>query len=80
MSPIPLAYAFGGAILGIATFALALWFVPKFLNHLTPQIDEEREILKGNQAVAIYYGLLVGSAIIGVALVIAAAVIAGIHE
>jgi hypothetical protein len=80
MFAIPLAYSAAGVLLGLVAFALALWALPKFLNQLTPEMDEEREILKGNLAVAIYFGLLVAAAVLGVALIIAAAIFAGIHE
>ena len=80
MFALPLLYTVAGVIIGLVAFSLALLLLPRFLNRLTPHIDEEREILKGNQAVATYFGLLVGSAIVGVSLIIAAAVFAGIHE
>jgi hypothetical protein len=52
--------------------------LPRLLNHVTPNVDEEREIARGNQAVAQYFGRVVGAAIIGVSLIIASAILAGV--
>ena len=52
--------------------------MPKMMNRLTPNIDEEKEIARGNVAVAEYYGRVVGACIIGVSVVIAAAVLGGL--
>jgi hypothetical protein len=45
---------------------------------LTPNIDEEKEIIRGNTAVAEYFGRIVGACIIGLSIVVAAAVLGGI--
>jgi hypothetical protein len=48
------------------------------MARLTPNIDEEKEIVRGNGAVAEYYGRVVGACIVGISIVIAAAVLGGI--
>lgn len=65
--------------LGIFSFGVSLVLLPKMLNRLTPGLDEEKEIAGGNRAAGTYFGLVVGSAIIGVSIIIAAAIIAGMH-
>jgi hypothetical protein len=45
---------------------------------MTPNIDEDKEIARGNVAVAQYFGRVVAASIIGVSIVIAAAVGCGI--
>ena len=68
-----------GALLGCALLLAAAAYVPRIINRLTPDIDEEKEIVRGNQAVAEYFGRIVSATILGMSIVIAAAVIAGIH-
>lgn len=66
---------------GVVGMALVLWaavLVPRVVDKLTPRMDEQREIARGNVAVAEYFGRLVGAAIIGVSIVVAAAVLGGI--
>jgi hypothetical protein len=48
------------------------------MDRLTPNIDEGKEIARGNLAVAEYYGRVVGGCIIGMSIVIGAAVLGGI--
>ncbi|MBS0632429.1 MAG: DUF350 domain-containing protein [Verrucomicrobia bacterium] len=67
-----------GALLGIILVLLAAAFVPRILDRLTPNIDEGREIVRGNTAVAQYFGLVCGACIIGLSLVVAAAILGGI--
>ena len=67
-----------GALLGIVLVLLAAAFVPRLLDKLTPNIDEGREIVRGNTAVAQYFGLVCGACIVGLSIVIAAAVLAGV--
>jgi uncharacterized membrane protein YjfL (UPF0719 family) len=67
-----------GGLVGIALVLMASAIVPKMVARLTPNIDEEKEIARGNVAVAEYYGKVVGGCIIGVSIVIAAAVLGGI--
>ena len=53
--------------------------LPKIINRLTPNIDEEKEMIRGNMAVATYFGQVVQACIIGMSIIIAAAIISGIH-
>jgi hypothetical protein len=71
-------FAFVGAIIGIALVLLAAAIVPRLLEKITPNIDEGREIARGNVAVAQYFGLVCAASIMGLSLVVAAAVLAGI--
>jgi hypothetical protein len=52
--------------------------VPRLIDRFTPNIDEQKEIIRGNSAVAEYYGRLVSAAILGVSIVVAAAVLGGV--
>lgn len=65
-------------VLGLLFMIVGVMFVPKIVNRLTPNIDEEKEILRGNVAVAKYFGSIVQAVIIGMSIIIAAAVIAGL--
>jgi multidrug efflux pump subunit AcrB len=62
----------------MALVLMASTLVPKLMNRLTPNIDEEREIARGNTAVAEYYGRVVGACILGLSIVIGAAVLGGL--
>jgi hypothetical protein len=44
------------------------------LNHFTPQIDEEKEIIRGNIAVAQYFGRITSALILGFSIIIAVAI------
>jgi uncharacterized membrane protein YjfL (UPF0719 family) len=66
-----------GALIGMVLVLVSSLVIPKLLDRLTPNIDEQKEIARGNQAVADYYGRVVGAAILGVSLVVAAAVLGG---
>jgi hypothetical protein len=66
------------AVVGIALILGASLVIPKLLDWLTPNIDEEKEIVRGNRAVAEYFGRLAASAILSISIVIAAAIIGGI--
>ncbi|NYZ77734.1 DUF350 domain-containing protein [Candidatus Micrarchaeota archaeon] len=72
-------YTVLGGVLGILFMLLAVMIIPKIVNRLTPNIDEEKEIVNGNVAVARYFGGIVNAIIIGTSIIIAAAIIAGIH-
>lgn len=61
-----------GVLLGVAAV------LPRLIDRLTPAIDEEKEIVRGNTAVADYFGRVVGACILGVSIIIAAAVLGGI--
>ena len=63
---------------GIALILISTWIVPKLVDRFTPAIDEDKEIARGNQAVAEYFGRIVSATIIGISLVIAAAIVGGI--
>jgi hypothetical protein len=60
-----------GGLVGMA-------LVPKLMGRLTPNIDEEKEIVRGNVAVAEYFGRVVGACVLGLSIVVAAAVLGGI--
>jgi uncharacterized membrane protein YjfL (UPF0719 family) len=67
-----------GGIIGIGLVLLAATHLPRLIDRLTPNIDEGKEIARGNLAVAQYFGLVVAGSIIGLSIVIAAAVLGGI--
>jgi hypothetical protein len=71
-------FAVVGGLVGIALVLIASCLVPRLIERLTPNIDEEKEIVRGNVAVAEYFGRVVAACIIGISIVIAAAVAAGI--
>lgn len=67
-----------GGTLGLMLVVGASLMLPRLLNRLTPNIDEEKEIARGNVAVANYFGRLASASIIGVSIVMAAAVLGGL--
>ena len=67
-----------GASLGALLILVSGAFLPRFLDKMTPNIDEEKEIVRGNVAVAEYFGRVVGASILGISMVIAAAVLGGL--
>jgi hypothetical protein len=67
-----------GASVGMALVLLATAFIPKLLDRLTPDMDEQKEIARGNRAVAEYYGKVVSASILGISVVIGAAVLGGL--
>ena len=67
-----------GGLSGMVLVLMASFIVPRLIDRLTPNIDEQKEIARGNRAVAEYYGRLVGAAILGVSIVAAAAVLGGV--
>ena len=67
-----------GGLIGMALVLMASVVVPRLIDRLTPNIDEQKEIVRGNGAVAEYYGRLVAAAILGVSIVVAAAVLGGV--
>ncbi len=67
-----------GIVVGFVALTLTAVLVPRLVDLLTPNIDEEKEILKGNMAVARYFGGIVNAIIIGMAIIIAASILAGI--
>lgn len=72
------AYALIGGLLGTLMILAAATFIPRLLNKLTPNIDETKEIANGNMAVAEYFGRITHAAILGISLVVAASVVAGL--
>ncbi len=66
------------AIVGIILILLSSFVITKMLEKFTPKIDEEKEIARGNVAVAQYFGRISAACIIGVSIIIAAAIIGGI--
>lgn len=72
------AYALAGTIVGMVLMLLSSILLPRIINRMTPNLDEEKEIVRGNRAVAEYFGRVVSAAIIGMSIVVAAAVLAAI--
>lgn len=73
-----LVFSIVGAIIGMMLVLVSSLIIPRLLDRLTPSIDEQKEIVRGNQAVAEYFGRLAGAAILGVSIVVAAAVLGGL--
>ena len=67
-----------GSLIGMALVNLSSLILPTLVDRMTPNIDEQKEIVRGNLAVGEYFGRVVGSAILGVSIVVAAAVLGGI--
>jgi len=66
------------AAVGVVLILGATLVIPRLLDRLTPAIDEEKEIARGNRAVAEYFGRLAAAIIIGISIIIAASIIGGI--
>ena len=71
-------FSFVSGLVGMVLVLFSSLFVPRMIDRLTPNIDEQKEIVRGNSAVAEYFGRVVSATIIGVSLVIAAAVLGGV--
>ena len=71
-------FSFIGGLVGMALVLISSLIVPRLIDRLTPNIDEHKEIVRGNSAVAEYFGRVVGATILGLSLVIAAAVLGGV--
>ena len=67
-----------GALTGIILLIVSTLILPALINRMTPDIDEQKEIARGNTAVGEYFGRVVGSTILGVSIIVAAAVLGGI--
>ena len=67
-----------GGIIGVVLVMLASFILPRLIERMTPKINEEKELARGNVAVAQYFGRVVGASIIGISIVVAAAVLGGI--
>ena len=73
-------YVIAGGLLGTLIILVAARLIPGIVDRLTPNIDEQKEIVWGNQATAQFYGMVCGAVIIGVSIVVAAAVLGGIQS
>jgi uncharacterized membrane protein YjfL (UPF0719 family) len=71
-------FSFVGGAVGLVLILAAARVIPRILDRLTPKLDEDKEIARGNRAVAEYFGRIVSATIIGVSIVIAAAILAGV--
>ena len=71
-------FALVGGLVGLGLVALAAVLLPRLIEKFTPNLDEEKEIARGNVAVGEYFGRVVGASILGTSLIIAAAVLGGI--
>ena len=71
-------FAVVGGLVGIVLMMIAAVMIPKLLDRLTPDLDEDKEIARGNRAVAEYFGRVVSACIIGLSIVIAAAILGGL--
>ena len=71
-------FSFVGGLVGMALVLAASFLVPRLIDRVTPNIDEQKEIARGNSAVAEFYGRVVAAAILGVSIVVAAAVLGGV--
>jgi hypothetical protein len=71
-------FAVAGGFVGICLVLLSTLTIPKVISRLTPSLSEEKEIAGGNVAVAEYFGRVVAAAIIGISIVVAAAIFAGV--
>lgn len=67
-----------GGLVGMVLVVVASLIVPRLIDRLTPDIDEHKEIVRGNMAVAEYYSRIVGAVILGLSIVVAAAVLGGV--
>ena len=71
-------FAVIGGLVGIVLMMVAAVMIPKLLDRLTPDLDEDKELARGNRAVAEYFGRVVSACIIGMSIIIAAAILGGI--
>jgi hypothetical protein len=72
-------YAIAAIVLGLVGLGLAAVLIPRLVQRFFPHIDEQREIARGNQAVAEYFGRIISAAILGVSIIIAAGLFVGLH-
>lgn len=73
-----LIFSIVGAVVGMVLVVVSTLVLPTLINRMTPNIDEQKEMVRGNSAVGEYYGRVVGSAVLGVSIIVAAAVLGGI--
>lgn len=67
-----------GGLVGIALVLISSLILPRLIERMVPNIDEEKEIARGNVAVAEYFGRVAAASILGISLVVAAAVLGGV--
>ncbi len=67
-----------GGIVGVLLVLGSSLVLPRLIERMTPNLDEEKEIARGNTAVAEYFGRIAAASIIGMSIVVAAAVLGGI--
>ena len=71
-------FSFIGGIVGIALVLVSSLVLPRLIERMTPNIDEKKEIVRGNTAVAEYFGRIASASIIGMSIVVGAAVLGGV--
>ena len=71
-------FSFIGGVVGIALVLVSSLVLPRLIERMTPNIDEEKEIARGNTAVAEYFGRIASASIIGMSIVVGAAVLGGV--
>jgi uncharacterized membrane protein YjfL (UPF0719 family) len=71
-------FSFIGGLVGMGLVLVSSLIVPRLIDRLTPNMDEQKEIVRGNSAVAEYFGRVTGATIIGMSLVVAAGVLGGV--
>lgn len=71
-------FSFVGGLVGVGLVLGASLALPRLIERLTPNLDEEKQIARGNIAVAQYFGRVVAGSIVGISIVVAAAVLGGI--
>ena len=71
-------FSFIGGVIGIVLILIATMLLPRLIDKFTPNIDEKKEIARGNQAVAEYFGRITAASIIGISIIIAAAILGGV--
>ncbi len=71
-------FSFLGGAVGVGLVMAAALALPRLIERLTPNLDEEKEIARGNKAVAEYFGRIAAGSIVGISIVVAAAVLGGI--
>jgi len=72
-----LIFVLSAGLVGIAMLLVGIRIVPAVVDRMTPNIDESKELARGNSAVADYYGRVVAGVIVAFGIVIAAAVVGG---
>ena len=71
-------FSFVGGVVGIILVLASSLVLPRLIERMTPNIDEEKEIARGNVAVAQYFGRIVAASIVGMSIVVGAAVLGGV--